>query len=231
MNVTFSPALDVTLRKNSWLLSSGIEIQTYKNQFQCTALQLHDYQSPLYDDKSYWLVESTTFVFVDSVFYYDSGTPTYTTDTVRVQVNDSSYVSKVDTTFQTNYDSTWAEKALNSQSSYLEVPLLVGYEFGNKKLKLALLTGVSFGFLTGYNYQPMELPASTSDATLLEPYQFKKTLVNFILKTRLSYPINSFGVYSDIYFRSNLNCLVGTNDHLEWKQNNLNIGLGVFYTF
>lgn len=231
-NATISllPALDLGLQRNSWMISSGVEFQQFKNTYQSQTI-IKEYKNRLhFFDNGYWLINNTEYIFVDSTIHYDQGKPIYRTDTVVVNIPDSSYIMQRDSVLVPYTDSTSEQQTTVARSNYIEIPLLIGYEFGSKKLKVSLHSGVAMGFLTQFRQRQLP-PLITSVDKLPQHYTYKKTLIHLLFKARFTYQFNNIGLYSDWYYKSNLNQILETNDDLKWRQNNLNFGVGVFYKF
>lgn len=98
------------------------------------------------DVYTYWNVDTVWFLNLDSLLVGD---------TVWVPYYDSTQINEYDTSYITNYDTTKHYLSYNkfNKMKYLEVPIIFGFQFGNKKWKYSIKTGLIAGFLVSYDYK------------------------------------------------------------------------------
>jgi hypothetical protein len=151
---------------------------------------------------------------------------------------DSTYIVDIDTTIIPFTDTLFFEPSDNLGSkngktkiTYVEIPILVGYEFYFNRLILAVKGGVSVGFLTktsGYylNESTTDLiPINTGYAVI------RKTLWNLEFGLGVGYKFYpKFDVFLGAGYKMNLNS-VFSNPDVNQKYKAITLGIKLRYTF
>jgi len=166
-------------------------------------------------DNSYWEVipvDSNTF---DSTYIIDI-------DTTIIQFTDTLLYEPSDNLGSTNG---------KTQITYVEIPIMVGYEYYFKKLILSVKGGVSIGFLTkttGYYLNESAsglIPINTGYAVI------RKTLLNLELGLGLGYKFYpKFDVFLNTGYKMNLNS-VFSDPGVSQKYKAITLGIKLRYTF
>jgi hypothetical protein len=166
-------------------------------------------------DNSYWEVFP-----IDSILY------------------DSTYIVDIDTTFIQFTDTLFYEPSDNldqangkTKITYVEIPILVGYEFYFNKIILALKGGVSVGFLTKtYGYYLNEpttglIPINTGYSVI------RKTLFNLEFGVGVGYKFYpKFDVFIGAGYKMNLNSVFSDSGIIQ-KYKAITLGIKLRYTF
>jgi hypothetical protein len=133
------------------------------------------------------------------------------------------YINKTDTLLKkhsTNYISTW-----------LEVPLLVTYNFSISQFTFQVSTGASVGFLVGTKGQYLEFgdPVQSKDTF---SGLFKRAQYNYLFRTEIGYPITDKWLFSARpQLKVNLHSINEMNSSLNSKYFMYGINAGITYRF
>ena len=134
-----------------------------------------------------------------------------------------------------NYDSistgSFAISANGSTNfTYIEIPLLAGYEWANKRWGFTLQGGVSTGLLTGLsgkyvsiaNYNTNLFDVNENKTT------FKKQIFNLIVTPQLNYFVSSkINLFVSPSYRRNLQPITANTADLKQKYNTLGFSIGI----
>ncbi|MDA9563553.1 hypothetical protein N9R81_02630 [Flavobacteriales bacterium] len=222
------------------------------NQTAVTDYMVEDNSHWNAQDHSFTAINEDNFVQQTDTFitYYDAASGTYISDTVTYQqyvinnvhhqpytILDSVYVMNMDTVgASTRIDSSlihvtdgnpYSTKNRNS-FSYVEIPILLGYEFPLSRLSIQAKTGIGFGLLT--NYHVTYLHREYTLPVLLGKSQVKQTIVNYIARISLSYALNenwSFRITP--HYRLNLTNVLN-QDQIRQKYWNVGVNFGVVFS-
>ncbi|MBL4651643.1 MAG: hypothetical protein JKY53_02105 [Flavobacteriales bacterium] len=223
-----------------WVGSDNVTYDVIDNSFW----QVNTSSFTVITDENYTTTVDTNLT------YYDESNSMYVTDTVGYQLYvinnigtqqfnlvDSTYIVQHDSTEIITQDSslTLVTDANNPQQktttrfSYVEVPILFGYEFPINRLTLSFKTGVGLGFLT--KYEATYLLADYSSPQLVDKSQVDQFVLNYLLRVGLNYAINeNVAVRLEPFYRLNLtNVLISTE--LAQKYWNAGLNVGVVYGF
>ncbi len=187
---------------------------------------------------------------IDTISYYDSNNGSYATatvsntslvvdtDIVTHTVVDSNMVSKVDSVQKIRTstkrvlvtDKNQTNLVGKNTITYLEVPILVGYQMQYNKLSVAIKTGIGLGVLTSQNTYYITNDLST--ITEIKPESYNRLLYNYILRLSFTYNINKrFGIYIEPSFRANINSVLKKDNKFQQKYYNAGSNIGLNYKF
>jgi len=169
-------------------------------------------------DSSYWDLEE---IIIGDTVYYDS-VYVIDIDTTIIHISDTLHISQSDNLDRHNG---------KTKITYIEIPILIGYEFSFDRIILAVKGGVSIGFLTqtrGYYLNETAddlIPINTGYAV------FRKTLINLELGLGVGYKlIPNLDIFLGAGYKMNLNSVFSDPDVFQ-KYKAYNLGLKLRYTF
>jgi hypothetical protein len=177
---------------------------------------------PIIQQQNVWVMTDTV------VTYYNELTGTFVTATVPMMVmvsngTDTSYSAVVDTNFVMLQDSIqngiWVSRDFRGANeayrsllkgkntfSYIEIPLLIGYDWRVRNISLGLKGGIGLGMLTQQTAYYL-----SSDERKIQPYlieENKKMIYNIIVRPSFGYWFgNHWGLECSPTWRMNLNNL------------------------
>jgi len=235
------------------------EITNYKNEFRqwvnhdSTYWNIDDnsyYEVTTTDywlltDSNYWVTGDTTITYwnentnsletiiVPSQTYVVNGIDTlfvHSTDSVYIQQMDSILMSINDSILQTVTDQLYQRKNKINKISYIEIPLLIGYEFPLGKISLTAKTGIGIGILSTQNISYLR-----TDISAVEKYNItvsNKLMWNYLLRVGANYYLSKhIALELESMFRANLNNAFARQVEFQQKYWNVGLNLGVSYRF
>ncbi len=224
----------------NWVVTQWIDYEVTDNSFW----QLNTTSFTIITDDNYTIDTDTV------LSYYDETIGSYVTDTVNYQsyeINnigaqqfdlvDSIYVLQFDSTATLVVDSSivLVADANNTQQksttrfSYVEVPILLGYEFPINRLSLSFKTGIGVGMLMRYNatYYTQDYFAPQ----LVNESQVNQLMINYLLRLGIKYAINESIAFScEPFYRLNLSNVIKSEDVTQ-KYWNAGLNIGAVYSF
>ena len=224
----------------NWVVTQWIDYEVTDNSFW----QLNTTSFTIITDDNYTIDTDTV------LSYYDETIGSYVTDTVNYQsyeINnigaqqfdlvDSIYVLQFDSTTTLVVDSSivLVADANNTQQksttrfSYVEVPILLGYEFPINRLSLSFKTGIGVGMLMRYNatYYTQDYFAPQ----LVNESQVNQLMINYLLRLGIKYAINESIAFScEPFYRLNLSNVIKSEDVTQ-KYWNAGLNIGAVYSF
>ncbi len=169
--------------------------------------------------------------FIHKLFEFGLDTIAFVIDTVDTYfiVNniDTTWVYVTDTLWQTQNDSSLSESLLRNEIKYLEIPLLVGYQFTYNKLIFIPNTGVILGIFssnTGRTIKPQDFSQTVEAGNS----NFRKYVWSVYISTSIRYSINqniSFEVTP--FYRYNLNSFYSTPYYYSHHRQSAGIRFGI----
>lgn len=171
MTPSFGLTLDYKLNR-SWYMSSGLWWTQYGEEFS------YDNEREIetvIDSRYNHHRNFDNIIFLDSARVIDSINVGHWDYTIR-------YIGE---------DSTGLVRAGRTHIRYIEVPLLIGYQFGKGPLNPWVRTGVSFGFPIGSSFQYINENSLLLEANGDQP-ELSDITYNYILNLGLDYNINEF---------------------------------------
>lgn len=211
---------------NDFVQTAGRDSFFYSS-FTKNIMQFDTTYIALIEQQNVWVMSDTV------VTYYNEQTGTFVTSTVPmiVMVNngtDTTYTALIDTGFVTVQDTilngTWVSRDFRGENenlrtllkgknsfSYLEIPLMVGYDWRIKSLSVGLKAGVGIGRLVSQSAYYL-----SDDERRIQPYlieQNKQMLFSFILRPNVAYWFGKhWGVECSPSMRMRLNKMGGSAD-------------------
>lgn len=233
------------------------ENRNYSDQFKrlipydSLVININNNSSWLVDSSMFYSLQYNTIVssYDSTITYYDENTGLFTTaqlpvnftqsivvDTNFYYLIDSSYNQNIDTV-KTNYelkkqvivsDPKQAHLKGRNTFSYIEVPILIGYEWGLKRWRLSLKGGIGVGMLT--RQQSFYLTSDEAEIAPVSTAVYTKMIYNGILRAGLHYNFTpQFGIDIVPFSRLNINNM--TNKNAPFKQKYYNAGLQVGFSY
>jgi hypothetical protein len=224
----------------NWVVTQWIDYEVTDNSFW----QLNTTSFTIITDDNYTIDTDTV------LSYYDETIGSYVTDTVNYQsyeINnigtqqfdlvDSIYVVQFDSTATLVVDSSLVlvadanntQQKTTTRFSYVEVPILLGYEFPINRLSLSCKTGIGVGMLTRYNatYYTQDYSAPQ----LVNESQVNQLMINYLLRIGMKYAINESIAFScEPFYRLNLSNVIKSEDVTQ-KYWNAGLNIGAVYSF
>lgn len=200
--LSWSIGSDIEFNWNSWIVKTGINYSVYRNQ------KKYDYNFLVIDSANSYYEYDTMWVWI-----YDPPNLEY-----PVMVG-------IDTNWIPVYNNVNVVDNGINEWSYLEIPLLVGYNFDVNKFRFKLLTGVSVGFLIE---SKGKLPYP-KDIRLFEDFdnmenEINKTMYNWIFQAGFTYQINNnWSVFVQPYYKQNIRSVFSSSYPV--KQRFISVGL------
>ena len=224
----------------NWVVTQWIDYEVTDNSFW----QLNTTSFTIITDDNYAIDTDTV------LSYYDETIGSYVTDTVNYQsyeINnigtqqfdlvDSIYVVQLDSTVTLTLDSSLVlvadannpQQKTTTRFSYVEVPILLGYEFPINRLSISCKTGIGVGMLTRHNatYHTQDYSAPQ----LVNKSQVNQLMINYLLRIGMKYAINESIAFScEPFYRLNLSNVIKSEDVTQ-KYWNAGLNIGAVYSF
>lgn len=232
-NNDFNPFIDSIKKAEDYMISHSFGLQfsvNYKNGVLQTGLSynhlLQDYDyNQSYEYKEFQYIENNYFL-VDS---YKIDIPAE--DTVMwVHVHDSSIIVSSDSIF--NITNEKVEYKNRNSTSYIEIPILIGYRYVvNSKINLDITGGILLGFYIGGNGKTIDVE-NKKEFIPLDQLPFIKPNISYIVKGTLSYNFYSnFSLLVSPYMKKNISSIMSDNYMYQKRYTRVGIDLGIRYTF
>ena len=224
----------------NWVVTQWIDYEVTDNSFW----QLNTTSFTIITDDNYTIDTDTV------LSYYDETIGSYVTDTINYQsyeINnigtqqfdlvDSIYVVQLDSTVTLTVDSSLVlvadannpQQKTTTRFSYVEVPILLGYEFPINRLSISCKTGIGVGMLTRHNatYHTQDYSAPQ----LVNKSQVNQLMINYLLRIGMKYAINESIAFScEPFYRLNLSNVIKSEDVTQ-KYWNAGLNIGAVYSF
>jgi hypothetical protein len=184
---------------------------------------------------------TVTYYDETSGLFYTAQLPIYTTQTTVVDTNfyyliDSTYYQAIDT-IKTNYalqkqmvisNPNQANLKGRNTFNYVEVPVLIGYEWGIKRWRISLKGGIGFGILT--RQQSFYLTTDEAEIAPVSTAVYSKIMYNGIFRVGMHYSFTpQFGIDFVPFTRLNINNMTNKNATFQQKYNNVGLQVGMNY--
>jgi hypothetical protein len=184
---------------------------------------------------------TVTYYDETSGLFYTAQLPIYTTQTTVVDTNfyyliDSTYYQAIDT-IKTNYalqkqmvisNPNQANLKGRNTFNYVEVPVLIGYEWGIKRWRMSLKGGIGFGILT--RQQSFYLTTDEAEIAPVSTAVYSKIMYNGIFRVGMHYSFTpQFGIDFVPFTRLNINNMTNKNATFQQKYNNVALQIGMNY--
>lgn len=216
--------------------------------YDSLVININDHSAWLVDSTVFYSVNynniytstDTTVTFYDesSGLFYTASMPINVTQSVIVDTNyyyliDSSYHQEIDTV-KTTYaltrqqmvkDPNQAHLKGKNTFSYVEVPILLGYEWGIRRWRLSVKAGVGIGLLT--RQQSFYLSNDESEIAPVSTSVYTKLMYNAVVRAGLHYNFTpQLGIDIVPFSRININNMTDKNATFQQKYYNLGLQLG-----
>lgn len=177
---SFSAGIDFQLNIKNWFVQTGLNYSRFANH------RNYNHTFMAYDSlRSYYTYDTTWGYLFDPP---DIGTPV---------------VIGIDSTWQKVFNDINEGK---NEWSYLEVPILVGYQFIRSRFTIDLATGISYGFLIRASGNVPSLTDSNRFDELSESdLLFNQNQINYIFQAGISYHLTpNWSIMAKPYYKQNL---------------------------
>ena len=233
------------------------EKRNYSNQFKrlipydSLVVNVNNNSTWLVDTAMFYAMQYNNIVtsYDSTVTYYDETSglfytaqlPIYTTQTTVVDTNfyyliDSTYYQAIDT-IKTNYalqkqmvisNPNQANLKGRNTFNYVEVPVLIGYEWGIKRWRMSVKGGIGFGILT--RQQSFYLTTDEAEIAPVSTAVYSKIMYNGIFRVGMHYSFTpQFGIDFVPFTRLNINNMTNKNASFQQKYNNVGLQVGMNY--
>ena len=173
--------VDFTVEKKNFLVQTGLAYNAIgeQNNYEAKSKQW------MQNDEKVWDVYNKQIVKVDTVFHF--GIVNY--NQTIMNVKDSTLLTKSDSVFIYHTDSNIVKANGKTTINYLEIPLMIGYQFKFGKASIAPFGGISVGYLTKsegmYINKTITGIEEINDANLITTFNLK-----YQLKLQLAYNLS-----------------------------------------
>ena len=210
-NFSISSGLSYAVLNENLNIKTVTETVSESSYFDYFENQQTDYDTTLILDLDAWLQG-------DTIYYAHI-------DSTQIIVSDSAIMFTTDTTFST------ISNQYNNTISYVEIPLVFGYSFGNKQINITPSAGLIAGFLSGATGGYINpTTGSYSEITLLKPYN--KILLTLQTSIKLRYYItDNFGILAEPWYRYSLNNVFDKSTNIMKTDHRIGLNLGLSYRF
>ena len=212
----------------NWMIQLGVSATQIgeKNTFENKTLMIDSLISG-YDQVPY------SYYDVDTIWFYNL-------DSLLIGVLDSLPI--YDSTLETGYnnipiwdiDSNNITKKYTVQNkyTYLEIPLIFGYEINRNKFSYTLRAGLITGIFLNAKGSTISFDDSKTVTSLNKETPFLKTNFTLLFGCGLNYKLTeNYSLISEFMYRKSLNSLFDNSYPISQKYNTIGLKLGVRYTF
>lgn len=229
--------INFNINKKHWLLQAGVSMIKIQDDFKYANLFTNPHQVILMqpNNNPYNYINNGNYFLIDTPggywhYTYVSDSTIHIKDSVWQNIIDTNLVDIYDSTLKTVYD-TLKNKKLRNTYSYIEIPVMVGYEVSYGNFDIALKGGIITSFLVNTS-----IASPVSDSTGPVPAgstpQFKSIFFSGIFSAAVHYKITEhWSIYSEPYYRKCLSDMNVKNTILNQKVNAFGVRVGVRYKF
>ncbi len=180
----------------SWTTGAGLQLH-YNNWFVETGFSYAVYSQNRNYNYSYEALDTNSSYFrPDTVWGWaydppDIGKP---------------IVIGIDSTWMPVYHDIQVDETGKNEWTYIEIPLLIGYQLKRNKLSFDISTGVSYGFLISAKARLPDFTDHQSFSNLdKNSPEIKQQMLNYLLHVGVQYEMNSYwSLYAKPYYKQNL---------------------------
>ncbi len=201
---------DIQIHFKKWFIQTGINYSVYRNN------KNYNYSYQLIDSANSYYNYDTIWVWI-----YDPPNLEY-----PVMVG-------IDTTWVPVYDDISVIDNGTNEWSYLEIPILLGYNIKYKKFGFELATGISFGFLMNYS-GAIPRYSDMKGIENLDKFDevINNTMYNYNLQLGVTYSIsNNWELLSQLYYKQNLKSIFKDNYPIDQRFRAIGLNIGLRYGF
>ncbi len=206
-----------------WSTGAGLQLH-YKNWFVETGFTYVAYTH----NRNY----NYSYEALDSLNSY------YKHDTIWGWVYDPPEMGKpvvigIDSTWTEVYRDVQVDEKGSNEFRYIEIPLLLGYQWNHNKLSLDISTGISYGFLMSVEARLPDFSDTQKFSNLDKNSDVvNQQMLNYLLFLGVHYKIDSqWGVYAKPYYKRNLQSVFENNYPVEQYFGAFGINFGVQIRF
>ena len=213
--------INLTIEKRNLMFQTGIEYNTIgeQNNYEAKSKQW------LQNDEKEWDVYNKQIIKIDTVYHF--GIVNY--NQTIMNVKDSTLLTKSDSIFVYQTDSNIVKANGKTIINYLEIPLMMGYQFKFGKVAIAPFAGISVGYFTKtqgmYINKTITGIEEINDANLMTTFNF-----NYQLKLQLAFNINdNFMLTLTPQYRNNLFSVSPKSSEISTKYSTFGASFGLSY--
>ena len=216
--LTFSAGMELNYQPNRWLVSTGIYYNEYGEKINYSP---NVYEQEQISSSGFWTIATFTYDSSDSL-----GNP------IIVTLRDSNFNEVLTTDTITITDKSITEQNGNTKLAYIEIPVLVGYEFSLNNMSILTRTGVSVGYLlNSKGYYVAQDNAQLQDIGTKEDL-VRSFSINYLLKAGIHYPMGEMAtIFVEPRFKINLQSILGKSNNVSQKYYTYGVNLGIKYKF
>lgn len=195
--------VNFTLQKNNFVVKAGVEYNTFSenNQYDATSKKWQ------ITDESKWNIYNKQVLKIDTIYHF--GIVNYVSSLVSVR--DSTLQIKSDSVFAYGVNNKIIEANGKTKLSYIEIPLMVGYEFKKNKFSVSPLVGISVGYLIAERGSYIN-QSITGIENISAIQEIKKYMFNYSLQLQVGYRLSpQFMVFIAPQFKANLLSVTNKN--------------------
>jgi hypothetical protein len=213
--------INLTVEKKDLMFQTGVEYNTIGelNNYEAKSKQW------MKNDDEVWDVYNKQIIKIDTVYHF--GIVNY--NQTIMNVNDSTLLTKSDSIFVYQTDNAIAKANTKTTINFLEIPLMMGYQFKFGKVAIAPLAGISVGYFTKtqgiYINKTITGIEEINDGNLMTTFNF-----NYQLKLQLAYNINdNFMLILTPQYRNNLFSVSPKSNGISTKYSTFGASFGLSY--
>jgi hypothetical protein len=233
------------------------EKRNYSDQFKrlvpydSIVININNNSSWLVDSSMFYALQYNSIVTsIDTtITYYDETTGQFYTAQLPLNITqntliDTNFYYHIDSTYLEAIDTTKTNYALKKQIivkdpnqtylkgrntfTYVEVPVLIGYEWGLKRWRLSVKGGLGLGILT--RQQSFYLTTDEAEIAPVSTDVYTKVVYNGIFRVGMHYSFTpQFGIDIVPFSRLNINNMTHKNAPFKQKYYNVGLQVGLYY--
>jgi hypothetical protein len=151
-----------------------------------------------------------------------------------IPARDSNLIQHIDSTWKSLIDTSINKRNEVSQNRfrYVEIPILIGYQFGSGKIVTELSGGIALGFLSKMKGNIIDYNLNATIPANEQNIPFNKPLLSLLLRLGCSYQLNNnYSVFTRSAFRYTPRSAFGTSYPLYQRYYSGGLQFGIRYTF
>jgi hypothetical protein len=212
---------NISVERKGFVIQSGLSYQTIgeNNQYKAQSKQW------LKNDETTWEYYNRQIIKIDTVYHF--GIVSY--NQTIINAKDSTLLTKYDSVYVYHTDSNMIKANGKTKITYLELPILLGYQISMGKFSITPMAGVSMGYLlqsTGmYLNKSITSVETINESKLLNSYS-----LNYLLKLQVSYHLKSHWLVSLLpQYKSNIISVSPPSSGVNTKYRSLGASIGLTY--
>jgi hypothetical protein len=220
INTTYF-GFNVSLQRKRLVIQSGIAYHLIgeNNQYDAKSKQW------IKNDENEWEYYNKQIVKIDTVYHF--GIVSY--NQTIVNAKDSTLLTKYDSVFVYHNDSNMINANGKTKISYLELPLLLGYQFNSGKFSITPMAGITMGYLLQSNGSYIN-KSITGIETIHEGKILNAYAFNYLFKLQVAYQFTSHWMVSLLpQYKSNIISVSPKSSGINTKYRSLGASIGLAY--